>query len=110
MRVYIMEMSIDSKIENKLYGRTEVSFSAAYDGATPSRKDLKEEISKLVGANAERIVVAKVSTTYGTHKCNGSAYVYSSKDALNLASHYLLVRDGMAEKKKKEPKKKVAKK
>ena len=102
-----MEMSIDSKTENKLFGRTEVSFSATYDGATPARKAIKDEISKLVGANAERIVIARISTTYGTHACHGSAYVYSSKDALNLASPHLLVRDGMAEKKKKEPKKKA---
>ncbi len=101
-----MEMNIDSKTENKLFGRTEVTFSASYEGATPGRKVIKEEISKHVGANAERIVIVKVLTTYGTHKCHGSAYVYSSKDALNIASRYLLVRDGMLEKKKKEPKKK----
>ncbi|HQT44462.1 MAG TPA: hypothetical protein PLO51_00635 [Candidatus Micrarchaeota archaeon] len=103
-----MEMSIDSKTENKLFGRTEVKFSAVYDGATPSRKAIKDEVSKHVGANAERIVIVEVKTTYGTHKCKGGAYVYSSKDALNLASRHLLVRDGMMEKKKKEPKKKAA--
>ena len=96
-----MEMSIDSKTENKLYERTQVAFSAKFEGPTPSRKAMRDEISKLTGDSADLIVITRVATEFGVQRAKGTANIYKAKESMSKSRKYLLVRNGFAEKVKK---------
>ncbi|MBM3229634.1 hypothetical protein FJZ26_04350 [Candidatus Parvarchaeota archaeon] len=96
-----MEMSIDSKTENKLFDRVEVSFSVQFEKSTPSRKEIREELAKHTGASSDLIVIGRLGTQFGKRKANGQASLYKNKEALLKSSSHLLQRDGHVEKKKR---------
>ena len=109
-----MNISIDNKTSNALLSRTDVSFSLTYEGAVPSRKQVREALSMALSVGAERLVIVRMTSAFGMHQVKGIAHLYPTPEAaLKGEKTHLLVRDGLkakAEKKKKESKKAPAKK
>ena len=100
----MMELAITDKKENKLLGRTEIAASVSYDKAMPSRKELREAICAATGADPSLLVIVSVLGSFGTQKAVVQARIYRSKEALAVERKHLLVRDGLAEKKKEAKK------
>lgn len=108
-----MNISIDLRTGNALLGRTEVTFSLTFEGAVPSRKEVREGLSMALSTPSERIVVVRLDSSFGTHRASGLAHVYPTPEAALAGEQtHLLVRDGLKQKeeKKKEEKKAPAKK
>lgn len=103
-----MELTIKSKVENKALQREELACEARFDKAMPSRKQLREAIATATGVGPELLVIVSANGAYGTNKALITAHQYKTKEAMAAERSYLLVRDGLAEKAKKEAKAKAA--
>lgn len=107
--VIIMNVEITEKRENKLLGRTEIEALVTYENVTPKRKEMKELVCTTLGFNPENAVLRKVETQFGVKKAKVLVHAYPSKDKMMKTEPlYILVREGLAEKKKKEKKAKAA--
>lgn len=102
-----MELAITDKKENKSLSRTEITASISFDKAMPSRKEIREALCAAAGVAPEQMVIIAATGSFGTQKATVTAHAYSSKEAALVERSYLLVRDGLAEKKKKEAKQKA---
>ncbi len=98
-----MKVQIESKKENALLQRTEISFSAEHAAEpTPTRDAVRTAIAGAVGAPKERVIVDNMETEYGKGVSMGYAKVYESDEALKKTEgRHMLVRHGLAEKKAK---------
>jgi len=98
-----LKVQIESKKENALLERTEVSFSVEHGAeSTPTREAVRTAIAAAVGAPKEKVVVDRMETEYGKGVTNGYAKVYESDEALKKTEgRHMLVRHGLAEKKAK---------
>jgi small subunit ribosomal protein S24e len=101
-----LKLEIVSKNENKLMDRVDVMFKAAHVGeATPNRDAVRTALAGAMGVNKDRVVVSKMASRYGLGESDGYAKVYSSVDsAKKYETNFLLVRNGLAEKKAKKAK------
>lgn len=99
-----MELEIDGKRENHLLSRIEVTFKTTHNAEpTPKRDQVREEIAKQLKVTKDRVVVDYMESTFGLGATEGYAKVYKTKeDALKLESEYVLVRNGLAQKKEKK--------
>ncbi len=103
-----MDAKIIKTNENAILGRKEIIASVSFDKATPNRKEMKELVCGKIGANPDSTVVREVKSKFGTRGIDAVLHVYASKDAALAAEPgYILIREGMAEKKPKKEKKKT---
>lgn len=104
-----MDLTIVSENENKLLERKEVRATVTFDTVTPTRKDIRTEMGGKLAASPDTIVLRNVKSEFGMKKINVLAHVYASPDAVKKSEpNYILVRDGLAEKKPKKQKVKAA--
>lgn len=99
-----MEITILEDRPNPLMKRREYRFEVAHaTAATPSRDSVRGELSKLVKAPKDRVVIERMAARYGTATSRGDALVYESSDAaLSITREHILVRNGLKEKATKE--------
>lgn len=97
-----MEVEIVSKKENLLIGRLEVNFKISHPKEiTPKRKDVRDEMAKLLEVQKDRIVVDHMNSEFGKPETLGYAKVYKSKkDALQTETKAVLKRNNLFEEKK----------
>ncbi len=98
-----MEIKILEDRANPLLHRHEYRFEVAHPtAATPTRDAVRGELSKLVKAPKERVVIERMRARYGTAVSRGEALVYESADAAKSISRaHILVRNGLKEKEAK---------
>ncbi|HLC78988.1 MAG TPA: hypothetical protein VJG83_01025 [archaeon] len=77
-----MRIDITQKHENKLFGRQEAQFVVKEATTTPSRKELREKIAALIGADEKNLVVDVYNTSYGTTEVSGVCRVYKNESDL----------------------------
>ncbi|MDW5562667.1 MAG: hypothetical protein SA339_05515 [Methanomassiliicoccus sp.] len=101
-----MKLEIVSKNENKTMDRFEVKFKTEHNGeASPNRDAVRTALAGSMGVQKERVVVSNMASKYGTGASEGNANVYSSVEgAKTHEKNFVLVRNGLAEKKAKKPK------
>jgi small subunit ribosomal protein S24e len=102
-----MEITIDGKKENKSLERNEVAFTIKFEKVIPSRKEVREELARMLSADAKLLVVDAMNGIYGAQAAKGTARTYKDAKRMAVERRYLLVRNGLVEKKEK---KKVEKK
>lgn len=91
-----MKVNILSTVDNKVLERKEIAAEVAFDGATPSRADLKKAICEKVGANPELVVLRQVGSSYGIQSVQVVAHSYSSKEAMaETEPAHIRKREGM---------------
>ncbi|MEM4348486.1 MAG: hypothetical protein QXN37_02860 [Candidatus Anstonellaceae archaeon] len=100
-----MEVTISHRRENRSLDRTELLCDVSFDKAVPSRKELREAIVASVGCDPSCLIIVSVKGRFGCHTAKVRAHIYKTKEALLATErHHLLVRDGLAEKKKEDKK------
>lgn len=99
-----MKLDVVSKNENKLMDRFEVRFKVEHVGEpTPNRDQARTALANVMGVQKDRVVVSDMDSEYGKGSSDGYAKVYASADAAKKhEKNYLLVRNGLAEKKAKK--------
>jgi ribosomal protein S24E len=95
-----VEVRIVEEHANPLLKRHEYHFEVSHaTAATPSRDAVRNELSKLVKAPKDRVVIERMGARYGTATTRGEAMVYETVDAAKLISRgHILVRNGLKEK------------
>ena len=100
-----MEIKILEDRPNPLMKRHEYRFEIAHaTAATPTREEVRGELSKLVKAPKDRVIVERMRARFGTAVTRGDALVYESADAAKLTTReHILVRNGLKERATKGP-------
>ncbi|HUI38883.1 MAG TPA: 30S ribosomal protein S24e [Thermoplasmata archaeon] len=100
-----MELKIVEERKNPLLQRTEFRFEIGHPAAaTPTRDQVRQELSKLVKVPKERLVVERMNARFGMASSEGIAIAYDSKEALDVTvREHILVRNKLREKKSAQP-------
>jgi small subunit ribosomal protein S24e len=100
-----VEIRILEDRANPLMKRHELRFEVAHaTAATPTRDAVRGELSKLVKAPKDRVIIERMNARYGTAVTRGDAMVYETTDAVKATVRdHILVRNGLKEKPAKGP-------
>ncbi|MGI0071145.1 MAG: 30S ribosomal protein S24e [Thermoplasmata archaeon] len=95
-----MEIRILEERANPLLKRHEYRFEVDHATvATPSRDSVRGELSKIVKAPKDRVIIERMGALYGTATTRGDALVYETADAAkSITRAHILVRNGLKEK------------
>ena len=101
-----VDIIVNEDKENALLRRREVKFEVRFEGATPSRKDVKEALRSKLGVDANLVVIRKLNQPFGIARIQGEAAVYKDEKAKAVEHSHLLRRDAgeKGNKKKEAPK------
>ena len=80
-----MKLQVLKQTENPLYDRREVVARAMDTEATPSRKQVLDELCRALHCAADAVVIDKVDQRFGQTSCLVTAKVYASAE---LAKKY----------------------
>jgi len=103
-----MEIEIVSRKENKVLEREEVYFKIRYEGKTPSRRKVRDNLKNMVGGKV--VIIEYIKPVYGAPEADGYARVYQSeKKAREVEAKHIIDRNlkkggEEAEEKKEEAK------
>ena len=104
-----MNVSILSKKSRPLFERLDVLFEVSFDSGVPSRKDVRAALCAALSAPVEKILIVRLSTSYGVRKATGIARIYERAEDLAKDKKHLRIRDGLlAKEEKKAAEKKAA--
>jgi len=100
-----VEVRILEDKSNPLMKRHELRFEVAHaTAATPTRDAVRGELSKLVKAPKDRVIIERMNARYGTAVTRGDATVYDTSEAAKaIVRSHILVRNGLKEKPTKGP-------
>jgi len=88
-----MEIKITSNTRNELLCRNELTFTASYEGATPSRADICAKIAALQNSAVEKVVLSPLQGRFGQRAVVGVARIYDTAEAMAATENkYLIVR------------------
>jgi small subunit ribosomal protein S24e len=95
-----VEITILDDRPNPLLKRREYRFEVAHaTAATPTRDAVRGELSKLVKAPKDRVIIERMAAQFGTATTRGDAMVYETADAAkSITREHILVRNGLKEK------------
>ncbi|MEM1577865.1 MAG: 30S ribosomal protein S24e [Candidatus Pacearchaeota archaeon] len=69
--------------ENPLLHRDELKLNIRFDKSVPSRKEIKQNLSKIFNVNEELISIRKIETFFGSKEMVVYAFIYKDKEWLN---------------------------
>ncbi len=95
-----MNLKIINKKEYPLLSRTKVESEIVFEKSTPSREEIKNKLSEVLGKDGKLIIVKGIYTSYGLKKAKNVAYAYENEESLKRIE---------AEKKKGKKKKETKK-
>ena len=75
-----MEIEIKNKKENQVLQRQEITGEIKFTGATPSNKQLQEELAKKIGVQPELVAIRHIYGSFGADKAQFEAVAYASKE------------------------------
>ncbi|MCR4369312.1 MAG: 30S ribosomal protein S24e [archaeon] len=101
-----MRVHIESKTQNPLLNRQEVSFTVKEAQATPSRQEIRKQVAAHTNADEKMLVVDVLKTSFGSTDLSGTARIYKSEEELKKTElPFIKVRNfGKEVEKKEEPK------
>ena len=89
-----MEIKINSNTRNELLSRSEIAFTATYEGATPSRMDIGAKIAALQNVPIENLILSPLQSRFGLRAVQGVARIYDSAEALKATERAYLIARG----------------
>ena len=94
-----MKLHLLNQKEEKLFSRKEVNFRVDFERVTPSKEELKKQISEHLKLDPELVKIEKADQKFGERSADVSVLVYNDKEIMKKIE----VRNKKA--KKKEEKK-----
>ncbi len=89
-----MKIEIVEEKDNPLLNRKELKIKIIHEGATPSRKEVKDALVALLGAEKERVILDSYTSRFGMKESVGTARVYETKErALEVESKPVLAKN-----------------
>jgi small subunit ribosomal protein S24e len=103
-----MKLDIKERKDDSLFGRERVDFNVIYDGKTPSRLDLKKQLSTQLKVDEKLVVVRKVDQKFGDASAKCEAIVYKDESSLkSLEKKKYVTKNTVPEETKEEVKEKA---
>jgi small subunit ribosomal protein S24e len=100
-----MDIEIQGTDAQPLLNRTELKARIAFQGATPTKKQVVEAVAKATGAKHDLVIVRRISTQFGSRSAEVLARVYNDKKSLETLEHKATLRKhGMLAEEKKDEK------
>ncbi len=93
-----MDVKVLERKDNPLLERAEVKFRVAYDGATPSRQEVRKKLTAILNSDKSLTVIDGMKTDYGSKTATGYAKVYASEKALENEPKHVMKRNFPEEK------------
>jgi len=91
------------KEENKpLLSRTEINIEIEFEGATPSKEEVKKEVAKLKKKDESLVAVKEIYVKFGSRKAKSLIYIYDNKKIMDQIEPKIKVKGGKVAKVKKE--------
>jgi small subunit ribosomal protein S24e len=100
-----MKVEIKNKNENKLLHRTEMTGTIIYEGATPTRQQVRSELAKQLKVKEDVVVSKFIESNFGGNTANFEAFVYDTPEHLQEVETKKFIKQT---EKKEEPKTEVA--
>lgn len=91
-----MEISITSDVENALLNRRELTFTIAFNGATPSRKMVHAKLAAMINAPKNQLVIGSLYNKFGMSLITGDARFYGTPEDLKNIERDYIVKRGMS--------------
>lgn len=89
-----MDIKITEDSHNPLLNRRKINFIATFDGATPSRNDIRNKLAAMLNTSSELIIVQDIDNQYGKKEAWGYAKAYDDADSLkSIESNYTIERN-----------------
>jgi len=86
-----MNLEILKERETPLLSRKRITAMIDFEGPTPSRIKLIEDIAKKLDVNKDLTIIKHIYTRYGAQKAKIIAHIYDKEDAMNrFENEYLL--------------------
>ena len=76
-----MNITINTKNENPLLQRVEITGVVVFEGATPSNAQVVEALAAKVKADVSQVVLRHIYNTFSKHEARFEAVAYASVDA-----------------------------
>lgn len=75
-----MELKVTEEKEDILLSRKEINAQITFKGATPSKEDIKKQLSSVLKADEKLIVIKNVFTSFGSETAKVIAYQYTNDE------------------------------
>jgi len=96
-----VQIDIVEDKENKLLERREIKFIVKRDGATPSLKVTRKELTTILSADPKLLVIDNMKSEFGKRETIGYAKVYESEEReKEVESSHILLRNFPSSEKK----------
>jgi len=89
-----MEIKITSNTRNELLSRSELAFTASYEGATPSRAEISAKIAAMKNAPVENLVLSPLQGRFGQRAIVGVARIYDNAEVMAATENKYLITRG----------------
>jgi len=93
-----MNLEIIQDRRNPLLNRRELDIIIIYESGTPKRDEVREEISKKLEVEKDRIIIEKMESLFGANKAKAHVHVYDTPEhAKRYERRHILRRHGLLE-------------
>ncbi|MBD3209628.1 hypothetical protein GF367_04405 [Candidatus Woesearchaeota archaeon] len=80
-----------SKETQPLLGRTLIQARISFEGTTPDRMKVREDVAKAAGVPAKQLLVRTINTIYGKQEATVTGAVYENMDDAKAVEHKSLI-------------------
>ncbi|MGB9748796.1 MAG: hypothetical protein ACP5OZ_03855 [Candidatus Woesearchaeota archaeon] len=96
-----MEFKVVEKKDLRLLRRVYAKVKFDFEGKTPSREELKSELSKFLGTNSNLMIIKKIRKIFGLKEVVVEVHIYDNEEALKrFEQKSLLMRAGIIKREK----------
>nr|WP_321497852.1 30S ribosomal protein S24e [uncultured Methanolobus sp.] len=93
-----MDIKIINDKKNALLNRRELNIAVTFDGATPSRNDVRAKLAAMLNAPLELVIVQKMSNEFGKQEVDGYVKIYEDAARMKqIEEAYVLERNKLPE-------------
>jgi small subunit ribosomal protein S24e len=93
-----MDIKIIKEKNNALLNRRELNLAVTFDGATPSRNDVKAKIAAMLNAPLELVIIQKMDNEFGKQEVEAYIKIYEDAARMNqIEEAYVLERNKLPE-------------
>jgi small subunit ribosomal protein S24e len=98
-----MKIEILEEKDNPLLNRKELTLRIIHEEATPSRKEVRDALVALLGAEKDRVILDSYTSRFGKRESIGTARVYETRErALEVESKPVLLKNELLSEKGSE--------
>lgn len=93
-----MDIKITEDSHNPMLNRRKINFITTFDGATPSRNEIRNKLAAMLNISSELIIVQEIDNQYGKKEGWGYAKAYEDINSLkSIESNYTVERNKPSE-------------